>query len=327
MKSLSFTIFAILCVIVFSQKNFTNPVIPGKDLPDPGVLYYNGAYYVANTGGGSARNSYFPIHKSTDLQTWVEVGAIFTEAYIPKWSGVGEDFWAPELHIINGKLRAVFTAREKSSKLLCIGVATANDILGPYTDRGAPLIRNTTVGSIDATVMTVSDSTYYVVWKDDGNGNKPEIPTWIKAQQLTNDGVDVTGDVHYLIRNTLPWEADLVEGPWVIQKGGYYYLFYSGNGYCGTNYAVGVARSQSPLGPYTKKGDPILHSNTKFVGPGHCSVVQDVANPGSWVMVYHSWIQGHVCNGNPRVLMADYVYFSADNWPYLANNSPTEVIV
>ena len=65
----------------------------------------------------------------------------------------------------------------------------------------------------------------------------------------------------------------MVEGPWIINKDGWYYLFYSANGYCGPSYAVGVARSKEPLGPYEKKGSPIRTSDLRFVGPGHCSVI------------------------------------------------------
>ena len=80
------------------------------DVPDPGAIYHNGAYYVATTGGGSSK---FPIHKSTDLEKWTIVGHIFTPDHIPHWVGTpNADFWAPELHIVNGEFRAYFTARE-----------------------------------------------------------------------------------------------------------------------------------------------------------------------------------------------------------------------
>jgi arabinan endo-1,5-alpha-L-arabinosidase len=155
---------------------------------------------------------------------------------------------------------------------LCIGVATSDSILGPYIDSGKPIIKQTTVGSIDATVFKAPDGNY-LIWKDDGNGNVPKIPTWIWAVKLTTDGLGTTGEWTKLIKNDLPWEGDLVEGPWIFGFQGYYYLFYSANGYCGPGYAIGVARSKSPLGPYVKKGDPIRKTDPYFIGPGHCSVI------------------------------------------------------
>jgi xylan 1,4-beta-xylosidase len=74
------------------------------------------------------------------------------------------------LHIINGQFRVYFTARD-STGILCIGVAKADKLEGPYTDVGYPLIRQTKVGSIDATILKVPNGTHYLVFKDDGNGN------------------------------------------------------------------------------------------------------------------------------------------------------------
>ena len=31
--------------------NYTNPIVPEANCPDPGTMYYNGAYYVATTTG------------------------------------------------------------------------------------------------------------------------------------------------------------------------------------------------------------------------------------------------------------------------------------
>ena len=56
--------------------------------------------------------------------------------------------------------------------------------------------------------------------------------------------------------------------------------------------------------------------NTTFVGPGHCSVV-DV--DGSWWMVYHTWLYGHVghVDGSPgRVVGLDKVMWR-EGWPYV----------
>lgn len=138
--------------------------------------------------------------------------------------------------------------------------------------------------------MTVG-STYYLVFKDDGNGNAPQIPTTIWAVELNADGFGVHGDWVALIENNLSWEGDVTEGPWFIQKDGWYYLFYSGHGYCDSSYAVGVARSRNPLGPYEKKGDPIRKTDGLFIGPGHCSVVPLANDTNSYVMIYHAWIQ------------------------------------
>ena len=71
---------------------------------------------------------------------------------MPSWAQQPGDFWAPEIHIVNDQIRLYFTARH-SSGVLCIGVATADNIEGPYQDIGHPLFLNPDMGSIDATVF------------------------------------------------------------------------------------------------------------------------------------------------------------------------------
>jgi arabinan endo-1,5-alpha-L-arabinosidase len=44
----------------------------------------------------------------------------------------------------------------------------------------------------------------------------------------------------------------------LVKQGGKYVLFYSGN--MMASYAIGIASATSVSGPYTKLGDPILHS-------------------------------------------------------------------
>ena len=93
----------------------------------------------------------------------------FHQDNLPDWAQKPGDFWAPEIHIVNGMIRLYFTARHNSG-VLCIGVATADDIEGPYQDSGSPLFLNPYMGSIDATVFSDEWNDHYLVWKDDGNG-------------------------------------------------------------------------------------------------------------------------------------------------------------
>ena len=75
-------------------------------------------------------------------------------------------------------------------------------------------------------------------------------PTPIWAQKLSEDGTKLVGEMKELLRNDAPWEKQLVEGPFVLRRNGYFYMFYSGNGCCGAgcNYALGVARAKQLLG-------------------------------------------------------------------------------
>jgi GH43 family beta-xylosidase len=284
---------------------YQNPVVPGG-CADPGVIRDGKQYIVACTSGNAANA--FPLRTSPDLVHWKSAGAIFPAASKPSWAA--SDFWAPEIHKVGSHYVAYFTARHKDGQL-SVGAATASSPLGPFTDIGQPLVHDAAMGMIDPSEFADSSGRPYVVWKADGNAVGK--PTPIYGQQLSASGTALKGSRVQLIVNDRSWEGSVVEGPWVVAHGGSYYLLYSGNAYYNATYAVGVARSSSPLGPYQKAGAPILTTGGKWVGPGHCSVVDTPG--GNTVMVYHAWQSGQVNGpGDQRHLLVDAMGWSG-GWP------------
>jgi beta-xylosidase len=280
-----------------------NAVVP-EGCADPGVLRDGSRYVLACTSNNDP--DAFPLRTSTDLVHWTAAGSIFPKKRRPAWAA--RDFWAPEVHKVGAHYVAYFTARHADGSL-SVGAATAPSATGPFTDLGRPLVHDPAMGNIDPTEFEDGRGNPYLVWKVDGNAVGR--PTPIRAQPLTPDGAALTGSPVTLITNDLPWEGPLVEGPWIVSRDGTYYLFYSGNNYYDSTYAVGVARALNPLGPYVKLGAPILASNAAWVGPGHCSVVDTPA--GDTVMIYHAWAAGHV-NGpkDVRQGMIDTVLWGLD---------------
>lgn len=297
-------------VALVAPAKFTNPL--GPSCADPGVVNANGVYYAACTGAG------YPLFKSTDLVHWKAAGKIFSVATKPKWAG--GNWWAPEIHANGTGFIAYFTALSPARGKMCIGAARANAITGPWKDIGRPLVCDSHVSLIDATVFTAADGKRYLYYKTDGNGLSPQEKTIIYGHQLRADGIGFVGKRIALLRNTLAWEGDVVEAPWVHQRGGFYYLFYSGFRYCNGTYGVGIARSRSPLGPFVKKSGPILRSNAKWSGPGHNSVIRSGGRP--WI-VYHAWQGAHDCDdGGARKLMLDPIGWKG-GWPFIGDGTPS----
>jgi beta-xylosidase len=140
--------------------------------------------------------------------------------------------------------------------------------------------------------------------------------TPIELQPLAGDGLSTTGSATTLITNDQAWEGAVVEGPFMVEHAGTFFLFYSGNSYANATYAVGLASAPSPTGPFTKATAPIVVTGGAWVGPGHCSVVDTPA--GDTAMVYHAWKQGCVNTaGCGRVDLVDQVIWDASNasWP------------
>ncbi|MEB2325148.1 MAG: glycoside hydrolase family 43 protein, partial [Sorangiineae bacterium] len=279
---------------------YANPVV-GTDCPDPGVLRAGDTYYMVCTPGPG-----FPIRTSKDLVHWKREGSVFGSA--PGWAS--ENFWAPEIHAVGGGYVVYYSARARSSGTYAIGAASAPAPGGPFTDLGHPLVTEPSPGAIDAHYFRASSGKQYILWKVDGNAAGKSTP--IKLQELAPDGLSLEGSPTTLITNTLGWEGPLVEGPWMIERGGEFFLFYSGNGYASSSYGVGVAKASSPLGPFTKKGAPILSSRGDWAGPGHGSILQGPS--GDWVHVYHAWQAGKVGQAPGRIVLVDRLAWSG-GWP------------
>ena len=287
---------------------YTNPVIAG-DCPDPGVLRDGSTYYLSCTSGNAANA--FPIYSSTDLAHWSLVSHVFPSNKKPTWAV--SDLWAPEIHKVGTSYVAYFSARGKDGKL-AVGAASASTPTGPFTDIGAPLIHDANMGLIDATEFENSDGKKYLLWKEDGNAVGK--PTPIHIAPLSPDGTSITGATATLVTNDKAWEGAVTEGPFLVEHGGMFYLFYSGNSYANGTYAVGVARGASLTAAMTKPAGPILVTNDRWTGPGHCSVVD--APGGGTAMVFHAWKPDCVNQaGCGREVLTDAISWGADGWPTL----------
>ena len=303
-------VLAVLCVAApraaaaaESGATYTNPVLAG-DYPDPSIIRVGKDFWATATS--SEWGPQFPILHSRDLVNWKIIGAVFPKR--PAWA-MG-NFWAPEISEDHGRYCVYYVGRKKDGPL-SVAVATADKPEGPYTDHG-PLVSQE-AGSIDPMPVTDEKGERYLIWKEDGNSRK--LPTILWAQQLSGDGASLVGDRKELIRNDAPWEAAVVEGPFLLRRGDWFYLFYSGSGCCGRGcaYAMGVARSRSLLGPWEKNpSNPILAGNEHWKCPGHGSVVTD--DRGRYFLLYHGYdAKTFVFTG--REMLLDEVKFGSDGWP------------
>lgn len=114
--------------------------------------------------------------------------------------------------------------------------------------------------------------------------------TPIRAQRLAADGASLVGEPALVLVNDLDWEGHLIEGPWVTRQQGRYWLFYAGNDFCTPAYGIGVAVADHPLGPYEKRPEPLLKSNSMWWAPGHASVAPGV--DGKPQLFFHAYFPG-----------------------------------
>ena len=259
---------------------FTNPVYDGN-FADPQVVAVGSEYYAFATNGPLGN---IQTLKSTDLVSWDQVGDALPS--LPGWTSPGK-IWAPEV-AVHGDDRFVmyYTTSDDASGRQCVGVAVAATAKGPFVDKSSkPLVCQVSEGgSIDASPFQDSTGQRWLYWKNDGNAIG--VDTWIYVSKLSPDGLTLTGETTRLIKQTLPWEGNLVEAPYVVERNGKFHLFYSANAYDKAEYAVGHALCETPAGPCVKSGDPILTTSADAAGPGHNMVL--VKDDRYW-FVYHAW--------------------------------------
>ena len=282
---------------------YRNPVIAG-DHPDPSIICTGKDFWVTCTS--SEWGPQFPLLHSTDLVNWELTGFVFPHR--PAWAVA--NFWAPEISEFKGRY-AVYYVGRKANGPLTVAVATGDKPGGPYVDHG-PLVGQDD-GSIDPSAATDENGARYLIWKEDGNSRGQPTPIW--AQRLDDDGTKLVDQPHELIRNDADWEGGVVEGPFILRRNGWFYLFYSGNGCCGVgcNYAMGVARSRTLLGPWEKNPlNPILAANDTWKCPGHGSIAED-AQGRYWLLCHAYSAAGSIFTGREAIL--EEVKFGADDWP------------
>lgn len=259
---------------------FTNPVYD-NNFADPQVIAAGETFYAFATNGPLGN---IQTLKSADLVAWEQVGDALPE--LPAWTSAGK-VWAPEV-AVHGPDRYVmyYTSSNDASGRQCLGVAVASRPEGPYIDKSSnPLVCQAGQGgSIDASPFQDASGQRWLYWKNDGNA--VGMDTWIYVSKLSADGLQLVGETTKLIKQDLPWEGNLVEAPYMVERNGKFHLFYSANAYDKAEYAVGYALCTTPTGPCTKSGDPILTTSSDAAGPGHNMVLQ---KDGRYWFVYHAW--------------------------------------
>lgn len=274
---------------------YTNPVTAGvvDTFPDPAMIRgKDGAWYAYGTtnpilhSAGEAGEHILPVLRSTDMVKWEYVGDVYPkDAALPSYWAAGTRPWAPDIRYIDGQYHLTYSLSNGGVALL-----TADTPTGPWTDRGLLVggagVAGCPTGNIDQALFTDSDGTHYFYW---GSYDV------ICVSKMNADATALDGDV------TQVAQGRRMEGGFIVQRDGFYYLMYSDAGCCDgafSGYTVKVGRSESPTGPFvddhgvdlmalSSKGGFVLTSNGNgFAGPGHNAIQTDLAGQ-DW-LVYHA---------------------------------------
>ncbi|MGJ7031488.1 glycoside hydrolase family 43 protein [Niabella hirudinis] len=249
-------------------------------MADPTIFFHNGVYYLYGTNGRGADNG-FIAYTSTDLRSWKAAGKVLT----PGDAFGTKGFWAPQVFTYKGRFYMAYTANEH------IAIAVADNPLGPFKqEKQVPL--EGPVRMIDPFVFFDKGKIYlYHVRLREGNRiYVAEMNEALTAIRETTARECLHAAPGWENTANAPW--GVTEGPTVFKRGDLYYMLYSANDFRNPDYAIGIAASTSPLGPWRKEPiNPVIsRASVGANGPGHGDLFRD--KQGRWMYVLHTHFSG-----------------------------------
>jgi len=248
-----------------------------------------------------------PMFRSRDLVHWRYMGNALSEN--PSWATPSAGLFAPEISYIDGKYRLYYTVTDVTAPGggSAIGVASSDGPLGPWTDKGSPVVEphgadccgpESRRWVFDPEVIR-ADGQYYMYYGSYFGG--------VSVRELSPDGLTTSPATQSNVAI-----ANKFEGAEVVKHDGYFYLMLSATDCCRgplAGYSVYVGRSLTPRGPFLDKdgidlndnegpneadvtdaragGTPMLSMNgNRWVGVGHNTVFND--RDGQTWTIYHA---------------------------------------
>lgn len=240
----------------------------------------------------------FEVISSPDLVKWTPVGG----ALRPLPREMGTHCWAPEIVPRDSRWWMYYSVGHED-RAHQLRVAVADDVTGPYEDCGVNLAPDERF-AIDPHPFRDGDGTWYLFYaRDVLEGER--VGTML-AVDVLDDMTSLRGQARTIVPPSADWQLFLpqremygevydwhtIEGPFVRERNGRYYCFFSGGNWQTEGYGVAYAVAEHPLGPWSEPSDqpPLLTTVPgKVVGPGHACVV--TTPRGQDVLVYHAWDQ------------------------------------
>ena len=303
-----------------AAQTFSNPVLgPGQD---PSVLTYRGWYYFTQS---SPDARYITIRRARSIKSLAAAPRTVV------WQGgqAGSpccEWWAPELHMIDGTWYIYTTADNGSNDNHRLQVLQASAPLGPYTYKG----QLTTPGdhwSIDPSPLQLPDGRLYLAWSGwpgDTNGVQN-----IYLARLANPWT-ITGPRTMLSTPAYPWELSsgtvpvkVNESPEPLVHGGRVFITYSASGCWTPDYALGLlsASARADLmnaSSWQKSAVPVFHSNSSagIYGAASNGFFTSPDGRQTW-MVFHAVNDAAGNCGLERAVYAQPVTWGSDGFPQL----------
>jgi len=272
---------------------------------DPTIIKEDEFYYMFSTDThvNQVPTSGVQIRKSKDLIHWEYIGTALNEVppNAKEWSNAS-GLWAPEVISYKDKFYMYYSASTFGSTVSCIGLATADHLVGPWNDHGIVIKTNPQIANhnaIDANVVVDKTGNHWLCYGSFFGG--------IHLVRLDMEtGKPVSSDGYGILLAKRPKEVEgAIEGAFIVYHPAfdYYYLFTSYDS-LHDSYNIRVARSKEITGPYIDlngnnmidtedsphsigvklAGSYQFEDDIAWIGPGHNSIFTEKSKQ---FMVHH----------------------------------------
>lgn len=343
-----------------NQQNYSEQFPMMSNRADPNIVYYNGKYYAMGTSDTGGMKTLFIRSSDTLAGLKDQKAGTATEGgykvegqdvyLFGENDGLGHKgyHWAPELHVINGKLYC-FYATFPAGKAGDENITNSPNWAGPSAyvmelkDGGDPTktadwlehrVQAKDGGVLSPHGLSI-DMTYfeaggksYIAWSQGDQERKGAKANVSIAEVNSDKPWQAITEPQRLMRPEWGWELDGVnEGPNVLVSGGKVYMVFSAQ-LVTPQYATGmlianVGDDLTDPASWTKSNYPWLHNGT-FAGQfglGHNSYFTDPY--GDTYNVYHAMTSG--TNNTARHAGVVPVHFRADGTPIIDMTTSEEL--
>jgi xylan 1,4-beta-xylosidase len=322
----SYFIFALICFLALGihaqTTTFTNPILKGF-YPDPSIVKVGSDYYLINS-----TFSYFPgipIMQSKDLKNWKQIGNVIDRPSQLDFLGerMTRGLFAPAISYYKGVFYVTCTDIDHDGNF----VVTATNPSGPWSDP----VKISQVRGIDPSLYFDSETAKaYIIYNSDAPDHKPLYSghRTIRMYEFDYKNLKVTGEEKVLVNGgvDISTKPVWIEGPHIIQKFGWYYL-YAAEGGTSVNHSQVVLRSKDVWGPYVPyEKNPILTQRNlpedrpdPITSAGHADLVE--GPNGQWYAVFLAVrpYEGDFYNTGRETFLAPVTW--KDEWPIINPNN------
>lgn len=280
------------------EEMYHNPIRTGM-FPDPSIVRVGEDYYMVNSS--FIFFPCIPVSHSRDLIHWEIIGHAITN---PEWAGLeelegGRGYWAPDISYDNGifYITATYRLNDTGTVYRKQIVVSSDKPEGPYSE---PAVIDE--DGIDPSIFH-EDGRHYML-----------LNRGARIFELSSDCKKQISEaclLYYGHQKRAP------EGPHLLKKDGYYYLFLAEGG-TGPGHRISVARSRELMGTYEPcPYNPIMRQTDEKAGIQRCGHGKPVCTQnGEWYMVYlcgRMIGDGYSMLGRETAL--DPITWTADGWP------------